>query len=45
MALLIWQKQFTNAEAIADRLEKRLQIGGAQAAFGKSVLNDGLLEN
>ena len=45
MALLIWQKQFTTTEAISDRLEKRLQIGGAQNAFGKSVLNDGLLES
>ena len=45
MALLTWQKQFTNTESIADRLEKRLQIGGAQNAFGKSVLNDGLLES
>lgn len=45
MSLLIWQKQFTDAEAIADRLEKRLQVGGAQSAFGKSVLNDSLLNN
>jgi hypothetical protein len=45
MSLLIWQKQFTDAEAIADRLEKRLQIGGAQNAFGKSVLNDSLLNS
>ena len=45
MSLLTWQKQFTNAEAISDRLEKRLQIGGAQNAFGKSVLSDGLLES
>lgn len=45
MSLLNWQKLYSNAEAIADRLEKRLQIGGAQNAFGKSVLNDGLLNN
>ena len=45
MTLLNWQKQFTNVEAVADRLDKRLQIGGAQNAFGKSVLNDGLLNN
>ena len=45
MALLIWQKQFTNAEAVSDRLDKRVQIGGAQTTFGKSVLNEGLLNN
>lgn len=42
---LNWQKLFTNAEAISDRLEKRAQVGGAQNTFGKSVLNDGLLNN
>ena len=42
---LNWQKLYTTAEAISDRLEKRLQVGGAQNAFGKSVLNDGLLNS
>lgn len=42
---LVWQKRYTNAEDIAARLERRLQVGGSQSTFGKSVLNEGLLNN
>lgn len=45
MAFLNWQKLYTNAEAVADRLEKRLQVGGNQNTIGKTVVNDGLLTN
>jgi hypothetical protein len=35
---------YTTKEAIANRLEARLQVGGAAATFGKRVVNDNLIE-
>lgn len=45
MPYLLWQKLYTDAESVADRLEKRLQVGGSQNALGKSVVNEGLLNS
>ena len=45
MSKLVWRKRYTNAQAVSERLEKRLQVGGQQATLGKTVLSEGLLRN